>query len=58
MKYEEFNSDDAKVMLSRKVENEHLGVMGASVIEIWRMSDGCIVEHSFSNGGGSLEVKS
>lgn len=56
MKYQEFKCDDAKVLLSRKVENEQLGIIGACVTEVWRMSDGRIVEHSFSNGGSSMEV--
>lgn len=51
-----FYQDVSKKLISREIEDENLGPMGASVIEIWRLGDGSIMKHTVSMGGQCFEV--
>lgn len=45
-----------KEFLHKKVENSHLGPMGATVIETYRRSDGATMRMIMANGGCTLEI--
>ena len=45
-----------KEFLRKKVENSHLGPMGATVIETYRRADGVAMRMIKSNGGCTLEI--
>lgn len=48
--------ESEKELIGRKVENAHLGCMGATCIETYRRSDGVVMRMRTSNGGCTLEV--
>lgn len=45
-----------KEFIGRKVENAHLGCMGAVCVETYRRNDGVIMRVRTSNGGCTLEI--
>lgn len=46
-----------KEFIGRKVENSHLGCMGAVCVETYRRADGVIMRIRTSNGGCTLEIE-
>lgn len=44
-------------LISKHVENAHLGAMGATTVEIWTSKDGATLRYEMSNGGCSLIVE-
>lgn len=43
-------------LISKHVENTHLGLLGATRVEIWTSKDGGTLRYEMSNGGCTLIV--
>lgn len=44
-------------LISKHVENTHLGLLGATMVEIWTSKDGGTLRYEMSNGGCTLIVE-